>query len=561
MPKAKAKAKPKKNGKPRPKPKAPSKQPQGSMRPFTAPAAAGVDADVAMSWEPRDDGGIAQGREYLAQVVVPEGDNVGANVANFSIAPGEFGGTRLSLKGQEYQKFLFHELDFEYVPAVGSQQVGSLAFSYNRDIGADIPPATEQGLRQYLALKDSKFGNVWLPHVCKCPLRAQKEPLWTEGEIGGDDRLAFQGQFNVATMVPTGSAAGTVLGTIILKYKCQFWIATLEDELESAEVSNGTPAAFSTGNYDLIGKVATAAPTVDGEKSWVGRLQGDGTYALQLKEGLYRLLSFIGPATWSGTGTATINAPTITAIEADQQPATEYQAIAENTVNGSSSAEAPVTEGYLTVPRGGALVRQTFTTTSSLAATGASIVYNLLRVGAPLLGALSGVLTRTLEARVRTELRARAHAVLAMARGETVRFRGTIGSGVMKSPHRPRSRVVAANWGVLTFSVSADGKIRMACTCGFVHEVAAEDFWVTDFNKHLRHADAQIRSQVWPTVTGSAPEALPAVEKPAACNSTKFSVSSGQMVCTVCGRGGPYRRVCSEFCADALRLQEGKGSS
>lgn len=375
--------------------KGPSKQPKGSSKHVSAPAAVGSDGSCSMSWTPSgDDGGVAEGREFLASVVVPDDEVVGANNAEFYISPGDFGGTRLSLKAQEYQKFKFLDLEFEFCPATGSETPGSLVFAYDRDIATPTPPASEQGLRQYMAYQDAKHGNVWLPHTCKCPVRATKDMLWCNPEIGGDDRLGFQGQFFVGTMVPTGLDAGTILGSIIIKYRCEFRIAQLENEMDATEA--GDSGALLTGLQDFLALLATPT-SVQGDGQYLPRLQGDGTWGLRLQEGTYRFLQNLDTVTYTGAGTATFNTPLIEELEPSSNPlapSASVTTIASQSTDGTGGN--PIGDYIVTVPRGGGTLRSFITFSGTLAASAASFLYNIYRMGS-FVNDVTGIFTLTEE--------------------------------------------------------------------------------------------------------------------------------------------------------------------
>jgi len=370
------------------KPKAPSKpkhQPHsGGMKTVTAPVAVGTDGSCDMVWKSTPDGGMAQGQEYVGQVVVPENEEVGSNLLEMYIAPAEFGGTRLSLKSQEFQKFRFEEVEFDFIPAIGSENAGSIILAYDRDIANPTPPASQQGLRQLMAFEGVKFGNIWSPHRARCPVKAAvKDWLWCNPEVGGDDRLSYQGQFYVASMVPTGLDAGVVLGSIIMRYKCHFSVQALNEELDGVEaIANSNE--YINGNTDAFSAFQPAAdPSFEGDTSFAPKLQGDGSWAVRVTEGLYRLVQWLSsPTVTAGSGVASFSNLSVTPLELLTGP-NAPQATVDTLINSSGSLVAanlvPVRDSYISVPRGGGLLRSTMNL-SSLAATCTS-AYALVKLG------------------------------------------------------------------------------------------------------------------------------------------------------------------------------------
>jgi hypothetical protein len=328
---------------------------------------------------------MAQGQEYVGQVLVPESEEVGSNLLEMYIAPAEFGGTRLSLKAQEFQKFRFEQVEFDFVPAVVSENPGSLILAYDRDIANPTPPASQQGLRQLMAFEGCKFGNIWSPHRCRCPVKAAvKDWLWCTPEIGGDDRLAYQGQFYVASMVPSGLDAGTVLGSIVMRYKCHFSVQALNEELDGVEEAvDGT--ALAIGNTDFLsGFNPTNDPNIEGDSTLAPQLQGDSTWAIRLTEGLYRFATWLqSPTVTSGSGLASFSNVSLQPIELLSGP-NAPQATVDTLISSSGSLVSaytvPVRDSYLSVPRGGALLRAVINLSSTLVATAASY-YSLVKVG------------------------------------------------------------------------------------------------------------------------------------------------------------------------------------
>lgn len=343
---------------------------------------------------------VIEGMEYLAPVAVPDSFSGIAEVPGqvyneIYLAPGEFGGTRLSLYARLYEKFLFEEMDFMYLPAVGSGTPGQLVIAHDRDISDPTPPATQQGVRQFMAMEDQKSGNVWNPHVAKCPLRSIEEGFFCNPVVGGDDRLAYQGQVYVACVVPTGLNPGATIGTLLIRYKCVFMVPQLENELLVATVDEeGDPTELEVplgtiSEYDFLSYLA---PLWQGNLTWQPKLQGDGTFASTLQEGLYRWEANMGgEANPAGGGIlAAIEPPLLEALEPMPAPAPQPEAKVFNQTSvsmpsGGDPISTATWSGYLNVPRGGARLRQRMNA-STFGSTSTNIdnpnfFTNLIRLG------------------------------------------------------------------------------------------------------------------------------------------------------------------------------------
>lgn len=447
------------------------KQSKGSLKPISAPAAFGQLGECHMSWTPTgDDGGIAEGREFIANVYAPDPAlGAGANIDEFYLAPGEFGGTRLELKSREYQKFMFEEAEWEFCPAKGSDTPGSLCYAYDRDIATPTPPNSEQGLRQMLAYQDATFGNVWSPQKCKCPLRGvdKKDMLFTQPETGGDDRLSYQGQFFVAQMLPTGLAENTPLGSIILKYRCRFRVEAVAESLDSLQA--GSTNAVSSGNNNFYGDLIEVVPdTYEGDGEYLPRNFGDGTSGLLLKEGLYRLIQWLGTTTYAGAGTGQFQIPTLELLEPPVSPNAPQgivEVVSSQLTDGSGGN--PQVDTFVSVPRGGGRLRQLLTFGGTLAATSAQCFYNILRVGS-YLADLTGVLVPSPAALERMRV-AHARKTAGLARPADARTVETICFVSVTTGRKSRSSVLgkqkADNFARFAMSDCVDGPCLKCTVC------------------------------------------------------------------------------------------------
>jgi len=330
----------------------------------TAPAAQAFTTATAFRVGPSKrfkDGICIEGADHLEYVVVPSNEQVGGVLNEIYINPSELGGTRLEKYASLYEKYMFEKLDFEYLPAVGSSQPGSIVLAYDRDISDPTPSADENGVRQYTAYEGAKDGNVWTKIVCANKLQAPDSGYYTNPVAGGDDRLSYQGQFYVATTVPTGAAAGTTLGRVRMHYKLHLFVPQLENSLLVAGFA-GHSSTEITGSGDFFSQIINGAQQAAyGFQKWKPLLDSLGKYYVQLDPGLYKYNATITPssntATTTNGGTACIYEPTLKINEnlpssAPQPWVTLNDYVAPVEVAGDDWFGAS-SSGYIGVPRGG----------------------------------------------------------------------------------------------------------------------------------------------------------------------------------------------------------------
>lgn len=343
-------------------------------RAFAAPAAVGYQTASKFSVERSGrykDGIVIRGSDHLEYVVVPAGEVAGSVCNEIYINPSDLGGTRLSKYAGLYEKYIFEELSFEYVPSVGSTTPGALVLAYDRDISDPTPPVSEQGVRQYTAYEGSVDGNVWTLMECRNRLQAPDSGYYTNPVAGGDDRLSYQGQFYVATVVPTALEAGSTLGRIRLHYKCHFFVPQLENTFLTAQITSSTPLpTATTSGADYIATLAKAVDgVVTGYQKWQPVLDSLGKYFIPLDPGTYKMTSNINGVTGnpvaSTGGNYEILTPTL--VPNENLPASAPQSyVTEEVNNGATMASGDTLIGLvdqviLGVARGGAKLYQDYT--------------------------------------------------------------------------------------------------------------------------------------------------------------------------------------------------------
>jgi hypothetical protein len=333
-----------------------------------APAAIGAEMRTFMEFVPSPyrnryrDAIRIRGREWLGPVIVPANAVAGTTLRNDYVAPQEFADSRLAQFGQLYEKFLFQRLEWEYTPSVGSSQAGSILLAYDRDISDPTPPATTQGIRQFLSWEDSVEGNVWAPHACRAKLEQPETGFFTDNATGGDDRLAYQGQSYVALVDPCGNGSPLLIGNVSVVYELDLFVPQLQTPIVTAKVGNVVTAPTAADAF--LPYVKTAAGFVQtlatvGSQLLPQFTPANVTAAVKAVEGTYRLLT---TAVQAGAGAVDLAPPVLTPIE--PIPATSPQPVTRllNFYTSAVAGDLAYEDWLLAVPKGGAYITQGYTT-------------------------------------------------------------------------------------------------------------------------------------------------------------------------------------------------------
>lgn len=309
-----------------------------------------------------------RGQDWLGRVPVPAGAVPGQTLLEVYLNPLELTGTRLSLFAQMYDKYRFLETDFEFVPCASTTARGSLILAYDRDISDATPPASDLGIRQFMAMQDAVAGPIWGPLVCKCPLSHPEEGLFTNPVAGGDDRLSYQGQFYVALMeVP---AEPNSVGDVYIHYDIEFYDPQLDTQspqaygsAEAGQANFGPSAgdafrSFVPNNTTaLLQGVLEMLPKID---------PVTGRAFLDLAQGVYRLVHTTSSGSTTAATAVSYQSPTVVANVPKPAPAPQAAIVNEWKADASnaggilvSSPEASLTS-TITVPPGGAKVFLTY---------------------------------------------------------------------------------------------------------------------------------------------------------------------------------------------------------
>lgn len=327
------------------------------------------------------DGIVIEAQEYLSPLTVPAAPNTslaGAILAGGEvyIAPFEFEGTRLARFAELYEKYRMTKFEFEYVPALPTTQPGSIVLAYDRDIQDTTPPATRDGLRQLCAYEGAQYGPVWKPFKSNCKLQAPDTGYYTSP--GTDERLCYQGQVYVAQMEPTGLAAGAVIGDLLVRYECELFVPQVESTDQSATVTAG--ASVAPVIADVLRQYVTSGGAVanaGSEATFSPKLDSNGNGQVELTEGVYQLVNSVVN---NVAGLTQFLAPTLTLKDAPGPagPQPIIQAVAA--ANAPAAIGATAAYVYqMSVPKGGAFLRQAATTVAGLTAA-ATMVYRLQKL-------------------------------------------------------------------------------------------------------------------------------------------------------------------------------------
>lgn len=361
----------------------PSLTPVGSTRMLAAaPAALGQEMRTRMEFLPSPfrtkyrDAIRIRGTEWIGPVVVPAGAIRGQCLRNDYVQPQQFVNSRLAQFGLLYEKFLFQELKQRYTPSIGSGQAGSILLAYDRDISDPTPPASEQGIRQYMSWEDTVQGNVWAPHELTARLQAPETGFYTDEVAGGDDRLSYQGQFYVALVDPLGNASDVTIGNTCLEYVIDFFVPQLQAPLVTGNFTNsgGTGPAAGDAFIPFASPQPGAGATAVSNLAWrptQGGLLGPSQTIINLAEGTYRILQNLQQ---TGAGVTAFTPSVITPKEPEPAPAPQPLKRTMANVAANVAGDLAYIDELVAVPRGGGVLSRTMTTLPASVGSGQLLV-------------------------------------------------------------------------------------------------------------------------------------------------------------------------------------------
>jgi len=201
-----------------------------------------------------------QGRDLVATIQTGGVATLGTNLWNaqvaFGGALGMFTGTRIVQIAGTFDKFLFRNISFHWVPAVGTGTNGSLILAYDPDPADLTPAATQQGCQALICFQKACEVSVWQPATLDCPLTDRTALLFTSAN-SPDERVWAQGQFYVSAG-PTGLPINTALGSVYVEYDVEFFDPGVE------QLVNQGMSLVSTGAVTEPNTVA-AQPTLQAD--------------------------------------------------------------------------------------------------------------------------------------------------------------------------------------------------------------------------------------------------------------------------------------------------------
>lgn len=361
-----------------------------ASRKMAAPAA--VSSENRFSFEVKrgryKDSVRITAKEWLGTIRTGSGTKVGQTLLEFYLNPSEFGGGRLALFAQLYEKFLFRKFNVHFAPTVGTSTSGSIILAYDRDINDPTPSSNEQGVRSFLAFEDSISGNVWSPKTMACKLESPETGFYTNTSNSQDDRLVYQGQIYVAVMEPPPD--NTVLGDLIFEYDCELFVPQLENSPVGVYLSTVTGGSLGPTQsptdylYNLQNNFAGSLNAVNAG-NLKPKVDGDGQYYIDLAEGLWRIVSRMN-GTSASPKTVAAPLPTVVLNQPQQAPAPQVITstyLADN-YNSSSANNKWTSDVDLAIPRGGGKVYMVGANLDNILNTGGSsgAVFNIIRKGA-----------------------------------------------------------------------------------------------------------------------------------------------------------------------------------
>lgn len=309
-----------------------------------------------------------QGQDYIQQVATPSsGDQAGRVLAEIYINPQELGISRLSQLSSLYEKYIMTDFKIKWVPALGTSSNGSLIIAPDRDIQDATPAAGEAGLRQFMSFEGAKAFPVWQPTVIDVPLESPDQAYYTSPN-GPEDRLSYQGQIYVATVVPVNVGPAVVIGSIYIEYDILLFVPQLEEfPVYNTSTSTGVVATAADA---FLGLAPQSAPSVGQTANLaIAGFRNPGvlspTTALELTEGLYRLY-----VNWvqNAAGTVQPGNPVITSKDPAPATAPQPQVRTLTSANSSVTGATALRDYLIDVPKGGAYMTLPLTFATGLGA-------------------------------------------------------------------------------------------------------------------------------------------------------------------------------------------------
>lgn len=263
------------------------------------------------------------GRDYVSTFQMLTTNVPGDNLLNFPISPSSqlFVGTRLALFGRMFEKFKFTKLNLHVTASASTSTSGSIVMAYDHDPTDATPPASAEGVRALLAYEDNVSGPVWSNQTLKCSVAKDPQKFYYTNYLGGDERLADEGQAYVNCLV---TPSANVSFSLWVEYEVDLFEPQLDLSQNAELVINKTSGsttipsgAFNGFNWtQAVGtQILASNPIYNLGIDSAGR-----SFIDILKSGYYMLEQFAGAGGSLG-GTLSFAAPTANAMVSGETPA------------------------------------------------------------------------------------------------------------------------------------------------------------------------------------------------------------------------------------------------
>jgi len=276
-----------------------------------------------------DGGKIVRGGDtiYIVQGIVNTFPGQQLVLLPISLLSGFLQNTKLYFDALWHEKYRFNKLRFIFEPDVGTSTNLSIIMFYDVDpsdpLPAPAPTTFQAGLQAvqiYMGYRDAIKGPVWSPVQLDCKISSDPQGFYYTNYVGGDPRLAFQGQFGIAAGAPISTTGQ--LGTIHMEYEIEFWDPSIDQVNSQVRFATTSVAGWTSTPNTLFNNLGNTALTATGNGGQNGNMtlgiDALGNSFINLFSGVYQVLS-----QWQNQLNATqINLPVLSLLSniVGQQP-------------------------------------------------------------------------------------------------------------------------------------------------------------------------------------------------------------------------------------------------
>jgi hypothetical protein len=240
--------------------------------------------------------------EYVKDIL-----NEGAelDIKSIAIQPGlALSHPWLAAIANRFECYIYNSLSYHYVPAVGTQESGALAFCPDYDASDDNSTSTKQKL---LSFEDSVRSPVWSEftmHCSKSNLHQQKKFYTREGNpnVDTDIRLYDTGNLWIVQSGGPGSEENTVtLGEIWVCYDITFFTPQVEEAQSEITTLKTTNRAYSAP-YQYPAIAGKLSDFITQDETLLSSIEPKNGFGLT-KAGFYRIIEELETYANYNTGT------------------------------------------------------------------------------------------------------------------------------------------------------------------------------------------------------------------------------------------------------------------